>query len=67
MAEWNRKPGFDLSGKKALVVGCANPAGRAIALAIAEAGADVAVASATTDGEEMLEARRIAKVVTEMG
>ncbi|WP_322796425.1 SDR family NAD(P)-dependent oxidoreductase [Tepidiforma sp.] len=67
MAEWNRNPGFDLSGKKALVVGCANPAGRAIALALAEAGADVAVASATTDGEEMLEARRIAKDVAALG
>ena len=32
-ADWDRKPGFDLTGKRALVVGCANPAGRAIALA----------------------------------
>lgn len=67
MADWERKPGFDLSGKKALVVGCANPAGRALALALAEAGADVAVASATTDGNEMLEARRIARTITETG
>ncbi|WBL36123.1 SDR family NAD(P)-dependent oxidoreductase [Tepidiforma flava] len=67
MAEWNRKPAFDLSGKKALVVGCANPAGRAIALALAEAGADVAIASATTDGDEMLEAKRIAKEVAALG
>ncbi len=67
MAEWNPKPGFDLSGRRALVVGCANPAGRAIALALAEAGADVAIASATTDGEEMLEAKRIAREVAALG
>ena len=67
MAEWNRKPGFDLSGKRAVVVGCANPAGRAIAVALAEAGADVAVASATLDGDEVMEAKRIAKAVGELG
>ena len=65
--EWHPKPGFDLSGKKALVVGTANPAGRSIALALAEAGADVAVASATMDGDEVMEAKRITKKVTEMG
>ena len=67
MAEWNRMPGFDLSGKRAVVVGCANPAGRAIAVALAEAGADVAVASATLDGDEVMEAKRIAKAVGELG
>ncbi len=67
MPDWDRKPGFDLSGKTALVVGCSNPAGRAIALALAEAGADVAIASATTDGEEMLEAKRIARAVADLG
>ena len=63
MPEWDRKPGFDLSGKRALVVGFANPAGRAIALALAEAGADVAAASATLSGDEVMEAKRVAKEV----
>ncbi len=67
MPDWDRKPGFDLSGKKALVVGFANPAGAPIALALAEAGADVATASATTRAEEMLEARRVSKEVRKLG
>lgn len=67
MAEWDRKPGYDLAGKRALVVGTGNPAGRAIALGLAEAGADVAVASATLDGDEVMEAKRVAKAVTELG
>ena len=67
MPEWDRKPGFDLTGKRALVVGCANPAGRAIALGLAEAGADIAIVSATLDGDEVMEAKRIAKVVEGQG
>lgn len=67
MAEWNRKPGFDLGGTKTLVVGFANPTGRAIALALAEAGADVATASATLDGDEVMEAKRVAKDVAALG
>lgn len=67
MAEWQRKPGFDLTGKRALVVGCANPLGRALAQALAEAGADVALASATLDGDEVMEAKRIAKEVIGLG
>jgi len=67
VADWNRKPGFDLTGKRALVVGCSNPAGRAIALALAEAGADIAIVSATMDGDEVMEAKRIAKAVEGLG
>ena len=67
MAEWDRKPGFDLSGKRALVVGCGNPAGRAIALALGEAGADVAVTSATLEGDEVMAAKRVAKAVEALG
>jgi 3-oxoacyl-[acyl-carrier protein] reductase len=67
VADWNRKPGFDLSGKRALVVGFGNPSGRAIALGLAEAGAHVAAASATLDGDEVMEAKRVAKAVTELG
>ena len=67
MAEWDRKPGYDLTGKRALVVGTANGAGPAIALGLAEAGADVAVASATLDGDEVMEAHRAAKAGTPHG
>lgn len=56
--DWQRQPGFDLTGTRALVVGFANPAGRAIANALAEAGADVAAAAATLDGDEVMEAKR---------
>jgi 3-oxoacyl-[acyl-carrier protein] reductase len=63
VADWNRKPGFDLEGKRALVVGLCNPAGHAIAVALAEAGADVAAASATMDGDEVMAAKRASKAV----
>lgn len=67
MIDWERKPGFDLSGQRALLVGAANPATRAIALAFAEAGSDVAIAAATSDGDEVMEAKRIARAVEGMG
>lgn len=38
---------FSLQGKAALVIGASNPIGRAIAVALGEAGADVAVATTT--------------------
>ena len=67
MASWDRKAGFDLSGRRALVVGTGNPAGAGIAYALAEAGADVAVASATLDGDEIMAAKRAAKRIAELG
>jgi 2-deoxy-D-gluconate 3-dehydrogenase len=46
---------FSLLDRKALVVGASNPIGRAIAVALAEAGADVAVATTTrAQSEEVL-------------
>ena len=41
-----------LSGEKALVLGAGHPSGRAIAIALAEAGADVCVASLTASRAE---------------
>ena len=67
MADWERQPGFDLADKRALVVGFANPAGRAITEALAEAGAHVAAASATMDGDEVMAAKRASKAVAAMG
>lgn len=67
MTDWDRKPGFDLTGKRALVVGAGSPAARAIALGFAEAGADVAVASATLDGDEIMDAKRLSKTIAGMG
>ena len=58
---------FDLSGKRALVVGFGNPAGRALSLALAEAGAHVATASATLDGDEIMAAKRVSKEVAKLG
>ena len=44
---------FDLSGRKAMVVGVENPAGAAIARAYAEAGADVALCVLKADDAVM--------------
>ncbi len=61
--EWGEHPSaldaFDLTGKRALVVGADNAAGKAIALALAEAGAHVALSSITNDGESMLASKRV--------
>ncbi len=64
---WDPKPGFDLTGKRALVVGFTNPAGRAISMAFAEAGADVAVAATSLDGDEVMEAKRTAREIEKAG
>jgi 2-deoxy-D-gluconate 3-dehydrogenase len=43
---------FSLEGKRALVIGASNVIGRAIAVALGEAGADVAVATTTRSKDE---------------
>lgn len=58
---------FDLTGKKALIIGVEEAAGRAIALALAEAGADVTASSASSDGEAMLAATRVRSEITKLG
>jgi len=67
MFDWEPKPGFDLAGKRALVVGFSNPAGHSIALALAEAGADVATASCTLDAEDVMSAKRASKQIAALG
>jgi NAD(P)-dependent dehydrogenase (short-subunit alcohol dehydrogenase family) len=56
-----------LAGRRALVIGAGSEAGRAIALALAEAGTDVAVAAATIDGDEVMAVRRTRRGVTALG
>jgi len=58
---------LDLTGKRALVVGAAGGAGRAIALALAEAGCELALASATTAADEVLALRKTVREVRELG
>ena len=58
---------FDLAGKRALVIGAGAPAGRAIALALAEAGADVTVSSITTDGDEVMRVKGAQKEIAKLG
>ncbi|MFA7249323.1 MAG: SDR family oxidoreductase [Dehalococcoidia bacterium] len=57
---------FDLTGKKAMVVGADNPAGGAIARAYAEAGADVALCALTAD-EAVMRARAVRRDIESLG
>lgn len=59
--------GFDLQGKKAMVVGAASPAGHAIALALAEAGTDLVLTSCTRSAEERRALDGCAGEVRQMG
>ena len=58
---------FDLTGKRALVVGAATGAGRAIAIALAEAGCELALASVTTASDEVLALRKTVHDVRDLG
>jgi NAD(P)-dependent dehydrogenase (short-subunit alcohol dehydrogenase family) len=58
---------YDLTEKKALVIGAGGGAGRAIALALAEAGADVAVSSITTDGDEVMRVKNVQRDILKFG
>lgn len=69
--EWtNPKLGreiWDFTGRKVLVMGAGWSVGREIALAFAEAGADVAVTTATTDAEEALAVKKLSQQIGGMG
>ena len=56
-------PAFSLSGKAALVIGASNPLGRAAAVALAEAGADLGVATTTRSEREEVAANSCANEV----
>ncbi len=55
--------GFDLSGKKALVIGAGSAVGRAIALALKETGAEVAVTSTRKDAADSDAAEETARLL----
>jgi len=57
---------LDLSGSKAMVVGAEFAAGGAIALAFAEAGADVAVCALQAD-ESVLTSRKVKRAIEALG
>jgi len=54
---------FSLAGKAALVIGASNPLGRAAAVALAEAGADVGVATTTRSAREEVAANSCANEI----
>jgi NAD(P)-dependent dehydrogenase (short-subunit alcohol dehydrogenase family) len=57
----------DLPGRLALVIGAGNSAGRTVALALAGAGMDVALAASTVDGEEVMAVRRTKRALANLG
>lgn len=58
---------FLLKGRVALVVGAGDPLGRACAVALAEAGADVAVASLRAGPQEVVRVNSVANEIWSMG
>jgi len=57
------RPDFSLGGKSALVIGASTPLGRAAAVALAEAGANVAVATSTRSPREEVSANSCANEI----
>ncbi len=58
---------FLLKGRVALVVGAGDPLGRAAAVALAEAGADVAVASLRAGPQEVMRVNSVANEIWSLG
>src|SRR5207245_8963171 len=58
---------YDRSPKQALVIGAGGPPGRAMALGLGEAGADVTVSSTSNDGDEIMRVKRVQQALSRMG
>jgi len=58
---------FSVAGKAAIVTGAGNTLGKAISLALAEAGADVALASRTSSDSERKEIEETAAAIQQLG
>jgi NAD(P)-dependent dehydrogenase (short-subunit alcohol dehydrogenase family) len=58
---------FDLTGKRALVIGAGSPAGRAVALALGAAGATVAVSYVSNDGSEVMKVKAVQRALAKAG
>ena len=58
---------FEFGGRNVLVMGAGWGVGAEVARAFAEAGADVAVTTATMDGDEVMAVRRLSKEIAGMG
>ncbi|MHB8576111.1 MAG: SDR family NAD(P)-dependent oxidoreductase [Dehalococcoidia bacterium] len=67
MSEPQPAQAASLAGRRALVLGAGTAAGRAAALAMAVAGADVAVAAGSIDGDEVMAVRRVKRAVEALG
>src|SRR5512143_2165291 len=63
VADLDQVPDFSLLGKKAFVTGSSRGIGRAVALALAHAGADVAI-SCNTGGQS---AEEVCRTIRDMG
>lgn len=57
----------ELVGKAVIVIGAETPAGGVVAMALAEAGADVACVAATTDGTAALAVRSLGRKAAALG
>lgn len=67
MSESEEASALLLAGRKALVIGAGTAAGRAAAVALAAAGADVGCASVSIDGDEVMATRRTKRAVEALG
>ncbi len=60
-------PAFSLQNKAALIIGASNPIGRALSLALAEAGADTAISTMLPSPQEVAAIQSCGNAIQEMG